>query len=104
MNKINKNQEELITDFIRWSHIWMNQRKYPKITEIKLDDGNVFEGRKGIQHFRMILSDIRASGQYNTHEKDFLRLVRKWFKKECKNQWGKEYKDILIEKYKKQKI
>jgi len=99
MNKIDKNKEELITDFIRWSHTWMNQRKNPKITEIKLDNGSVFEGRKGIQHFRMILSDIRASGQYNNDEKDFLRLVRKWFLKEFKNQWGKEYIEVFPNRY-----
>ena len=99
MNIIDKNQEELITDFIRWSHTWMNQRKYPKITEIKLDDESVFEGRKGIQNFRMMLSDIRASGQYNNDEKTFLRLVRKWFLEEFRNQWGKEYKDVFPNRY-----
>lgn len=99
MNIIDKNQEELITDFIRWSHTWMNQRKYPKITEIKLDDESVFEGRKGIQNFRMMLSNIRASGKYNNDEKTFLRLVRKWFLKEFRNQWGKEYKDVFPNRY-----
>ena len=99
MNKIDKNKEELITDFIRWSHTWMNQRKKPKITEIKLANGYVFEGRKGIQNFRMMLSDIRASGQYNNDEKDFLRLVRKWFLKEFRNQWGEEYIEVFPNKY-----
>ena len=99
MNIIDKNQEELITDFIRWSHTWMNQRKYPKITEIKLDDESVFEGRKGIQNFRMMLSNIRASGKYNNDEKTFLRLVRKWFLEEFRNQWGKEYKDVFPNRY-----
>ena len=99
MNKIDKNKEELITDFIRWSHTWMNQRKKPKITEIQLDDGSVFEGRKGIQNFRMMLSDIRASGKYNNDEKTFLRLVRKWFLKEFRNQWGDSYTNVFPNRY-----
>lgn len=99
MNKIDERQRELITDFIRFSHMWMNQRKKPKITEIQLDTWR-FEGRKGIQNFRRVLSNIREEGEYDGREqKQFLLEARKWFLKEFKNQWGKEYIEVFPKRY-----
>ena len=85
MNRIDKNKKELITDFIRYSHIWMNQRIKPKITEIELDTRK-FEGRNEINNFRRKLSNIREAGEYDMEEKQFLLESRKWFLKEFKNQ------------------
>ena len=96
MNKIYEKQSELITDFIRFSHIWMNQRKQPKITEIQLNTSK-FEGRKGIQKFRRILGNIREAGEYDNVQRHFLFESRKWFLKEFKNQSGDSYTNYLKE-------
>ena len=99
MNKIDENQRELITDFIRWSHTWMNQRKKPKITEIQLDTWG-FEGRNGIQNFRRILGNMREEGEYDDNEqRQFLLEARKWFLKEFKNQWGDSYTNVFPKRY-----
>lgn len=96
MNRIDKNKEELITNFIRFSHIWMNQRNTAKITEIELDTKK-FEGRNEIKNFRRKLSNIREAGEYDMEEKQFLVESRKWFLKEFKNQMpdGSTYTNFL---------
>jgi len=85
MNKISEKQAELITTFIRFSAIWMRQRKQP------------LKDRKGIQKFRRILGNIREAGEYDNVQRRFLSESRNWFLKEFKNQTGDSYKNYLKE-------